>query len=201
MSHFDADRPLAVTETARHEAYRGFRKVDVISYREDHSGIAARREIVVARPAVAVICHDPKRDRLVMVRQFRYGAQMGTGKGWCAEVVAGLIDDGEDPANTVRREVQEEAGVEATHVRELCCFLTTPGMSDEVIHLYYAQVDSTLLPEEAGVEHETEQTFPFALTLDEAMEAVDNNRITNGIAMLALMWFARHRTQLTEGAK
>ena len=41
-----------------------------------------------------------------------------------------------------------------------------------------------------------EKGVTVAMTLDEAMEAIDNNTIYNGIVMVALMWFARHQSQL-----
>lgn len=197
MSGVVADTHLPVTVLKTEAAHRGFRNVDVITYREDESGLEARREIVVARHAVAVIAYDPKRARLVMVRQFRLGAQMGTGKGFCTEVVAGLIDDGEQPHESAHRELVEETGLQASRIELICSFLTSPGMSDELIHLYYAETDSTMLPQEAGAVDEAEQTFPFTLTLDEALTAVDENSITNGIAMVALLTFARHRKRLT----
>ncbi|EFL89835.1 NUDIX hydrolase [Ahrensia sp. R2A130] len=185
------DEQLAITITDRTKPYQGFRQVEVIDYREDESGITARRELMTGTRAITVVAHDPDLDVLLMVRQFRLGAHIGTGFGMTAEFVAGMIDPGETPEQSVRRELIEETGVSAKCVLPMCRFLTTPGLSDETIDLYYAQVDASDLPEVAGVAHETEQTFPFTVSLEDALQACDDNAIYNGIVMVGLLRFAR----------
>ncbi len=194
------DLPLDIDVLSITKDFQGFRKVETIAYRERESGIEASREIVVAQHAVAVVAFDPDLDRLVMIRQFRIGAQMAHGRGFCTEVVAGLIDPGEEPETTAARELKEESGLEAKRVEKLGSFLTTPGLADELLHLYYAEVDASDLAAESGVGSETEQTFPFTLTLDEALAAIDDGRLTNGIAMIALFQFERHRDRLLKDA-
>lgn len=191
------DEHLAITIQSEDVVYQRFRKVIEYRYTEDAEQISAKREIITGQHAVAVVAFDPKLQKLVMIRQFRLGAQLGTGRGMTAEIVAGLIDPGEDPLTTAKRELFEETGLVAKRVEPLCEFLTTPGMTDEVIHLFYAEVDASELPARAGVETETEQTFPFLLTLDEALAAIDENAIYNGIVMVGLLWFARHQARLT----
>lgn len=196
MSDLIEDTYLPVTMLSKRKLHQGFRTVTQYDYREEGSELIIRRELVDGRHAVAIIAFDEERDLLVMIRQFRLGAQLGTGFGQTVEVPAGMIDPGEEPIETARRELREETGLEASTVKPACTFLTTPGVTDEVLHLFYARIDSTQLSKEAGVEGESEQTFPFTLTLDEALNAMDENRIHNGIVMLALMWFARHKQQL-----
>ena len=195
-----ADLPLAVTINNRAEAYSGFRHVHVYQYTEDQSQLQARREIVAAKDAVAVVAHDPVQDKLVMIRQFRLGAQLGTGRGMSVELAAGLIDEGEDAITAAGRELMEETGLAAKRLLPMCQFLTTPGITDEVLHIFYAEVDASNLTQQAGEAGETEQTFPFLVDLDEAMAAVDGNAIYNGIVMIGLMWFARHRAQIVGNA-
>lgn len=70
---------------------------------------------------------------VVLLRQYRYAA---AGRLW--EVPAGKLDDGETPEACARRELEEEAGVRAEEVRPLIPILTTPGFTDEEIHLFVA---------------------------------------------------------------
>ncbi|MEO1397841.1 MAG: NUDIX hydrolase, partial [Pseudomonadota bacterium] len=147
-----ADVFLPVDITAETTDHQGFRTVTTTHYRETESGLEARRELVRTHKAVAVVVYDPTLDRLVMIKQFRLGAQLAMGRGFCVEVVAGLIDPGETPEETAVRELKEEAGLDALRVEHLCSFLTTPGLTDEVIHLFYAQVDASDLAAVAGVE-------------------------------------------------
>ena len=72
---------------------------------------------------MAVVAYDPKLDQLVMIRQFRIGAQLGVGKGPSVELAAGLIDDGEDAA--AARELKEEIGFSVIGIEPMCQFLTT----------------------------------------------------------------------------
>ena len=195
------DTHLPITIESRDLGYKGFRQVITYQYREDHSGISAKREIVQGQHAVAVVAHDPKLDQLVMIRQFRIGAQLGVGKGLSVELAAGLIDEGEDASAAAARELKEETGLEAISVKPMCRFLTTPGLTDEVLNIYYAEVDARDLVGEAGHASESEQTFPFLLSLEEALGAIDSNDINNGIVMIGLMWFARHKDQLLDTPK
>lgn len=70
---------------------------------------------------------------VVLLRQYRYA---GGGHLW--EVPAGKLDDGEAPEACARRELEEEAGVRADEIRPLIPILTTPGFTDETIHLFVA---------------------------------------------------------------
>ncbi len=90
-----------------------------------HSGAAA-----VVAVADAPEAEDP---RLVLLRQFRYAAG-----GYIYEIPAGRLDPGEPPERCARRELQEETGYVARSWRALTTIYTTPGFTDERIHLFLA---------------------------------------------------------------
>ena len=71
--------------------------------------------------------------RVLLLRQFRHAAD-----GFLWEVPAGRLEPGEDPEACARRELQEEAGMTAGRIVPLVPILTTPGFTDELIHLYSA---------------------------------------------------------------
>lgn len=70
---------------------------------------------------------------VILLRQYRYAAD-----GFIWEVPAGKLDAGETPEACARRELEEEAGVRARHLHFLTTVFTTPGFTDEVIHLFLA---------------------------------------------------------------
>lgn len=96
-------------------------------------GRSASREIVGHAAAVAVLPLDDQ-DRALLVRQYRKPVEQVL---W--EVPAGKIDPGETPEDCARRELAEEAGVEAAVWEPLGPVATTPGFSDEIIYLYVAR--------------------------------------------------------------
>ena len=73
-------------------------------------------------------------DPLVLfIRQFRHAAD-----GYIWEIPAGCLDAGELPEDCARRELREETGYTAAEYRSLTTIFTTPGFTDERIHLYSA---------------------------------------------------------------
>jgi ADP-ribose pyrophosphatase len=91
-----------------------------------HSGAAAVLPVLDPLPH-----EDP---RVLLVHQYRYAAG-----GYLYEVPAGRPDQkGEDWEKCARRELQEETGYTAKTFVPLTSILTTPGFTDERIHLFLA---------------------------------------------------------------
>lgn len=108
--------------------------VDTVRFPDGSTG---ELELIRHPGAAAVVpcASDPRGPdpTILLIRQFRYA----TG-GMLWEVPAGTLDPGEDPEACARRELAEEAGVTAAELRRLTSVWTTPGFTDEVIHLYMA---------------------------------------------------------------
>lgn len=100
-------------------------------------GSTGQLEIIRHPGAAAIVpcVSDPpgKDPTILLIRQYRYAAG-----GFLWEVPAGTLDPGEDPETCARRELLEEAGVRAARLEPLTSIFTTPGFTDEVIHLYLA---------------------------------------------------------------
>ena len=85
--------------------------------------------------AVVPFLDDPShRDpRVLLIRQFRHAAD-----DFIWEVPAGTLGQNETPDQCAHRELEEEAGYRAGRLRHLTTIFTTPGFTDERIHLYLA---------------------------------------------------------------
>ena len=108
--------------------------VDTVRFPDGSTG---ELELIRHPGAAAVIpcASDPAGGdpTVLMIRQYRYA----TG-GTLWEVPAGTLAPGEAPDACARRELLEEAGVTAGRLDRLCSIWTTPGFTDEMIHLYVA---------------------------------------------------------------
>ena len=76
---------------------------------------------------------DAPDPRVLMLRQFRHAAD-----GYLWEIPAGRLELGEPPEACARRELREEAGMTPGRIVPLVSILTTPGFTDERIHLFSA---------------------------------------------------------------
>jgi ADP-ribose pyrophosphatase len=86
--------------------------------------------------AVVPLLSDPfgPDPSILMIRQFRHAAD-----GLLWEIPAGQLGPGEDPLSCARRELLEETGVSAGVIEPLTSIWTTPGFTDELIHLFWAR--------------------------------------------------------------
>jgi ADP-ribose pyrophosphatase len=95
---------------------------------------------VVRHPGGAAAAALDRKGRVCLLRQYRHAAG-----GWLWEIPAGKLDPGEPPLATARRELQEEAGLQAESWTSLGQVITAPGFCDEVIHLFLAR-DLVIVP-------------------------------------------------------
>lgn len=125
---------------------------------------------------------DPDPD-ILLLRQFRYAAG-----GDIYEVPAGRPDrEGEPWEDVARRELEEETGHAAGQLRHLTTIYTTPGFTDERIHLFLATDLTRGTAELDDDEFVDVLTMPFS----EAIAAIGDGRIIDGKSICALLFVDR----------
>lgn len=120
----------------------------------------------------------PASDPMVLlIRQYRYATN-----GYLYEVPAGRLDPGEVPAQCATRELKEETGYDAEHTEQLLTMFTTPGFTDERIHLFLA----TGLT--AGESHREADEFLELkpVRLSQALAMIESGEIQDAKTALAL---------------
>ncbi len=96
-------------------------------------GREAEREVVHHWGAVGIVPLVERRE-LVLVEQYRHAPGESL-----MEIPAGKLLPGEDPLECAKRELEEEVGMKAGRWGFLCRFYTSPGFSNEMLHLYLAE--------------------------------------------------------------
>ncbi|MFD3258749.1 NUDIX domain-containing protein [Paenibacillus lentus] len=137
-------------------------------------GSQGKREIVKHPGAVAVLA--VRNGRLLLVDQYRQAL------GRCElEIPAGKLEQGEDPLEAARRELEEETGYRCSKLSLLHSFYTSPGFADEIIHLYLAE---NLAEGEASPD-EDEFLEIIEATFDETQQYIAEGRISDAKTILA----------------
>lgn len=139
-----------------------------------HSGASAVLPLLGRRD-------DPDPD-ILLIRQYRYASG-----GYMLEVPAGRPDQpGEDWEVCARRELEEETGYSAGRMTRMAGIFTTPGFTDEFIHLFLAEdlrEGTTAYDHDEFIELER-------MPLSRALELIQGGEITDGKTVSAIL-FAR----------
>ncbi len=133
---------------------------------------------MVCHPGAAAMVPIDDKNGIYLVRQYRYA----TG-GFIYEVPAGKLDDNEDPAECARRELVEEIGMQAGKLVSMGWIWTSPGFSNEKIHLFLAM---NLKDDKQALE-ENEVLTVQRMDMNTAFEMARSGEITDSKTICGLM--------------
>lgn len=168
----------------RHSLYQGGRSGEV------------KREVFERGQAAAVLPYDPVRDEVVLIRQFRAGTFAAGRHPWDWEIVAGVIEEGETPADVARREAIEEAGVRILDLVPMNSVVLSPGACSETCSSFLGRIDATGVGGIHGLEAENENILVKAMPFAEARALLDRDEVDNAVGVMALQWLALHRDEV-----
>jgi ADP-ribose pyrophosphatase len=141
---------------------------------------------VVRHPGASAVVPVAADGRVLLVRQGRH-----TVAARLLEIPAGKLDvEGEDPRACAHRELEEETGYRCRTLHPLGSFLSSPGFSDERIHLFLA-TGLELVGRPAGTD-EGEDIAVEWMALPDAVAAVRSGVIEDAKTALGLLLAAGH---------
>lgn len=158
--------------------------------RSDGTWQSQQRESYDIGDAAAALPIDRARNKVLLIRQFRWPVFESGCHDLLVEAVAGKLD-GEDPQTCIAREAMEEAGVTISNLRLVSHCFVSPGAVKERLSLFLADYDSTA-PRAAGGGHaqEGEDIEVLEMPLDDALAMIASGEIID-IKTIALLQAAK----------
>ncbi len=159
------------------ELYKG-KIINVYLEEVEVDGNRLVREVVRHNGGSAVLAE--KDGLFAFVRQYRHP----NGRNFL-EIPAGTRDGDELGEVTAYRELQEECGLKAKSLTHICDFAVSPGYSNEILHIYYANDFETV------ERHLDEDEFLSVEWIDKevAISMAINGEIQDGKTLTALLWY------------
>jgi ADP-ribose pyrophosphatase len=142
------------------------------------------REILNVGDVVFALCFSPEEKKFYLIKQFRpfYFVRNKTLK---YEIVGGLVDKGESLITALKREIKEEIGVKTKKVVKLTTYCPVPGYSDEIVHVYYAEVEKIKLKTLYN-RNENEEIKIFKLNVTELKKINESKSIQNVLTKISI---------------
>ena len=142
------------------------------------------REILNVGDVVFALCFSPEEKKFYLIKQFRpfYFVRNKTLK---YEIVGGLVDKDESLITALKREIKEEIGVKTKKILKLTTYCPVPGYSDEIVHVYYAEVEKSQLKPLYN-RNENEEIKIFKLSLTELKKINKSKSIQNVLTKISI---------------
>lgn len=169
----DPPKPVVASSRLIHHG----RKFDYAELVVTHPGGRSHTRTLVRHPGAVVIVPRLDDGRLVLIRVYRAAID-----AFAWECCAGTLDPGEDPHACAARELVEETGYRPAHLRPLPTFFTSPGLSDERMHPFFA---TGLAPVGQQLE-EDEAITVHLLPPAQVLDMIDRGEIADGKSLAAL---------------
>ena len=142
------------------------------------------REILNVGDVVFALCFSPEEKKFYLIKQFR-PFYFVRNKKLKYEIVGGLVDKGESLITALKREIKEEIGVKTKKILKLTTYCPVPGYSDEIVHVYYAEVEKIKLKTLYN-KNENEEIKIFKLSLTELKKINESKSIQNVLTKISI---------------
>ena len=173
--------------------YSGFFSLNKYEFvHKKHNGEwtnTVEREVFSGAHVSTLLPYDPIKKEIILIQQFRAGVLSRYDDDYLYEIVAGIIDEGENPEETAVRECFEETGCEVKKIHPIQSYFPAPGSSESYYHLYLGEIQAFDGVRIKGLEKENEDILVKSFKIDEVRQMLKEKKIINGLTLVALQWF------------
>lgn len=146
------------------------------------NGHVMKLEKAISRE-VALVVPLTEDNKIVILKQYRPVI-----KKWLYEFPAGIIEKGERPVAAAKREVEEETGFVCKNIKKLGGFFSSPGFSNEFVHVFVAECRK----ESEQKLEPAENIYVCTMPAKKVIEMAKKGRVINGHALCALLLSLLH---------
>lgn len=136
---------------------------------------------IVEHPEGVVILPFVTDNEILLIEQIR----LIVGPDACVELPAGFIEKGEEIIHAANRELEEECGYYAKDLKHIFSYCSSPGFTNEKIHIVIAK---NLIKTKQKLDDSEQITKVFVASLDQATELLKNGQILGAGPCIALLW-------------
>lgn len=171
----------------------GHFKLKKISFdigKKDGSTETQHREVLFRNDAATALLYSRKAQTIILTEQFRIATYVnGNATGMLLETPAGLLEDGEDPKDSIIREIREETGYAVTDVRQVLSVYSSAGALTELIYLFVGEYNKEQqVSDGGGLEEEGEEITVREIPFAEAIAMVNRGEIKDAKTVLLLQY-------------
>jgi nudix-type nucleoside diphosphatase (YffH/AdpP family) len=168
-----------------------FNNIIVVEEAEIRDGFKTyTRTRVNRQDGAAVLVYNTESRKIILTKQFRYPIASKVEEE-ILEILAGKVDEGEDPRSTALREAKEEIGYEIKdeNLTLIASSFASPGYTSELSHLYYAEVkDADRVNKGGGLKTENEDIKVIEMKPSEFFSLVDAAKLSDTKTLMAGLW-------------
>lgn len=165
------------------------KKVTYKYLKKDGSWQTQSREAYDRGNGATILLYNKDYKTVILTRQFRLPSYInGNESGMLIEACAGLLDK-DNAEDCVRRETEEETGYKVGEVKKAFEAYMSPGSVTEILYFFVAEYSKQMkITAGGGVEHEQEDIEVLEITLDKAMQMIENGEIKDGKTIMLLQY-------------
>jgi nudix-type nucleoside diphosphatase (YffH/AdpP family) len=166
------------------------KKVTYEAEKEDGSVEELTREVYASSNGATVLLYNKSNNKIILTKQFRLPTYLNNNStGMMIESCAGIVEENEDPKDSIIREIEEETGFGVENVVKIFELYSTPGSVTEMLHYYVAEYSTEQkVGDGGGLEDENESIEVIEIPFEEAFIKIQSGEIKDAKTVILLQY-------------